>query len=300
MFTKICDYTIKEEFRTCSLENGIDIYTRIASKENGQKKTALFIHGGGSGGNHTIVTRASYWMMQKGLFGKMILPDRRGAGLSSPITEMMTYQDNAKDMSGLLDNLGIEEMVSVIGISYGGPIALTLAGIDPRIDEVLLVAASPSLRDVKGIWGFLYRHNLLQPIGRFFYKQILGKLEEEYSDFDEVYDVKNSSELKKLFIEKIKHLPKDRFESLMLENESTVNRHNRRIPVDIKIAVPVYRVIGTQDETWEVDVGKQYDEQIPNIETRYIDGATHKDVFFRAEEFYQTLYEMVDKGRQIS
>lgn len=293
MLSKIQDSSIKEVFNTYGINDSIKIYTRILSNQGDGGKTALFIHGGGSGGNHTIVTRPSYWMIQKGLFSRVILPDRRGAGLSSPLTKIMTYEDNAKDMKALLDAMGITEKLTVIGISYGGPIALTLAGIDSRIEEVILIASSPSLKAVKGLWGFMYRHNMLEPIVRKIYKRYIGKLDSSYPDFDDVYDLKNQSQLKKFFLEKIKHIEKDRFESLMLENASTCNLENQRIKKDFKIDVPVYRVIGTKDETWEMELGDEYKDQIPNMKTRYIQGAGHKDVFFKAAEFYDTLYSML-------
>lgn len=299
MLSIVKDSTIKEEFKAFNILPGVEIYTRILSKDGVTGKTALYIHGGGSGGNHTIVTRPSYWMLQKGIFSKMILPDRRGAGLSSPITKIMTYEDNAKDMKGLLDSMGITEKVTAIGVSYGGPIALTLAGIDSRIDEVILIASSPSLKEVKGLWGFMYRHSMLGSIVRSVYKKYVGKLDSTYPDFDEVYDIKNMAVLKKFFLEKIKHIPKDRFESLVLENDSTCSYDNQHISENIKVDVPVYRVIGTKDETWEVDTKDRYKNQIPDMKTRYIEGAGHKDVFFRATDFYDTLYEMIREDKKI-
>lgn len=295
MLSRVNDETIKTENKTYALSSGIQIYCKTLYKENSKNKTAIYIHGGGSGGNHTIVERPSYWMINKGMFGRIILPDRRGAGLSSPITQIMTYEDNAKDMKDLLDSVGIKEKITAIGVSYGGPIALTLAAIDPRVDEVVLVSSSPSLKPAKGIMGFLYKHNILEPIVKSVYRRIVGKLEASYADFDGVYDSKNISELKKLFLDGIKHTPKDRFESLMLENASTCSLDNQGISEDIHLNIPVYRVIGTRDETWEVDVGDLYKDRIPFITTAYIEGAGHKDVFFRAEEFYKSLYILHEK-----
>lgn len=292
MLSKVNDGSVKKKDAVYSLGNGIEIYCKSLYKEGSRGKTAIFIHGGGSGGNHTIITRPSYWMINKGLFSRIILPDRRGAGQSSPITKIMTYKDNAEDMKQLLNSMGVEEKVTAIGISYGGPIALTLAAIDPRIDEVILLSSSPSLKPARGIMGFLYKHNLLEPIVRKVYKKMIGKLDASYTDFDDIYDAKSVSELKKIFLDGIKHTPKDRFESLMLENASTCSLDNQGISGDIHLNIPVYRVIGTRDETWEVDMGDLYKDRIPFIKTSLIEGASHKDVFFRADEFYDALYDM--------
>ena len=137
------------------LPNGVALYAKTLMTTNRKKgKLAIFIHGGGSGGNHTIVYRPSCWLLNKGHFSTIILPDRRGAANSSPITSVMTYEDNAQDMKLLLDCMGIEEKITAIGISYGGPIALTLAAIDKRVDQVILIASSPSFKPARCIICF--------------------------------------------------------------------------------------------------------------------------------------------------
>lgn len=298
MLSIVQDPAIREEKGTYVLDNDVKIFCKSLVKEDAPiesalSKTAIYIHGGGSGGNHTIVQRPSYWLIEKGLFGKILLPDRRGAGWSSPLTKIMTYEDHARDMKDLLDSMGITQKITAIGVSYGGPIALELAAMDSRVDEVILVASSPSLQPAKGMMGFLYKHHLLEPIVRVVYKKIVGKLEEAYPDFDGIYDVENEAQLKSLFLDGMKHTPNDRFTSLLLENASTCNLDNQGIAEDVRLSIPVYRVIGTRDEVWEVDPGDLYQSRIPHMMTRYIQGASHKDVFFRAEEFYQALADLL-------
>jgi pimeloyl-ACP methyl ester carboxylesterase len=300
MLPKMHGSSIQEMTGFYEVTDGIQIYAQTLFKDQGDGKTALYIHGGGSGGNHTIVTRGARWMLHQGLFSRMILPDRRGAGLSSPLTRMMTYQDNARDMQGLLNCMDVKDKVTAIGISYGGPIALTLAAIDTRIDKVILIASSPSLKPVTGLWGFMYRHNMLEPLIRFSYKRYVGKLEPVYPNFDDVYEAKSTTQLARTFFEQIKHIPKERLESLILENASTCDLNNQGLAEDLQITVPVYRVIGNRDETWEVELGDIYREQIPFIKTAFIEGASHKDVFFRAQEFYSALYQLlVNRGSTV-
>ena len=145
---------VTEHVQHYHINNGINIYTCIVSTPI-QGNTALYIHGGGSGGNHTMIQRPAKWLIQQGFFNKIILPDRRGEGLSTPLTKKLSIKDHAKDMKALLNTLDIYENITVIGISYGGPIAIELASIDSRVEEIILMASSPSLREVKGIQGFL-------------------------------------------------------------------------------------------------------------------------------------------------
>lgn len=295
MIQKIQDSRVIEEAKTYELASGVHIHCLTAQRNDREGRTALYIHGGGSGGNHTIVKRPSLWMLQRGLFDRVIMPDRRGAGKSSPITKVMTYADNARDMKELLDSMGIHDKITAIGVSYGGPIALTLAAMDDRIEQVILVASSPSLKPAKGIMGYLYSHHMLEPIVGFVYKKIVGKLPEADGDFDAIYDAKNVGDLKKIFLKGIQSTPKNRLESLLLENASTCNLDNQGISADINLNIPVLRVIGTKDETWEVSLGETYTKRIPDIRTAYIEGAGHKDVFFRAEAFYTALENLMSK-----
>ncbi|KUO51171.1 MAG: hypothetical protein APF76_16910 [Desulfitibacter sp. BRH_c19] len=278
---------IKEEVQNYDIITGGSLYTRIISGKK-EGKTAIYIHGGGSGGNHTMLVRPSKWMIEKGLFNKVILPDRRGEGLSSPLTHKVTIKDHALDMKALLDVLDIKEKVTAIGISYGGPIALTLASHDQRVDEVILMASSPSLREVKGFKGYLYKHNLLEPIAKLFYKLNLGKKEIKYSNFEGVYDLESEKELIKLFTDAIKSTDKKMFESLILQNASTLDVDNSNIEQNIELKIPVYQVIGDKDEIWETDLNP-YIERFPNIKNVIIPGANHKASLLRASEFYEAL-----------
>jgi len=235
-----------------------------------------------------MIVRPSKWMIEKGLFSKVILPDRRGEGLSTPLTKKLTINDHALDMKNLLDVLEIKEKVTAIGISYGGPIALTLANMDNRIDEVILISSSPSLKDVKGLSGFLYKHNLLAPLVKAFYKLNLGKDKFQYSNFENVYDLKSEKDITKLFTDAIRHTDKKMYQSLMLQNESTLDKDNSSIEKDMKINVPIYQVIGDKDEIWEVDLSP-YAKRLPNVKRAIIPGANHKDCLLRAEEFYNAL-----------
>nr|WP_306770714.1 alpha/beta hydrolase [Isachenkonia alkalipeptolytica] len=287
------------------IAEGIQLYTRTvtgikAASKKEKGKTAIYIHGGGSGGNHTMLLRPGKWLIEQGLFNKVILPDRRGEGLSTPLKEKLTLKDHAKDMKGLLDTLGVAEKVTAIGISYGGPIALELAAMDERIDEVILMASSPSLKEVKGLQGFLYRHGLLEKITESFYKKNLGKLPMEYPDFEGVYDLRSNRELTKYFMDAMKKTDPAQMESLMLQNASTLDKENNGIGNAFTSDLPIYQVIGTRDEIWETDL-KDYQDRFPNIKSFHIPGEKHKGVILNAAPFYEGLKTIYNwEGRACS
>jgi pimeloyl-ACP methyl ester carboxylesterase len=282
------------------LESGTEIFAKTLKRDNNCGRTAIFIHGGGSGGNHTIVCRPSYWLMNRGLFSSVIMPDRRGAGKSSPITSVMSYEENAKDMKELLDSMGVTGDITAIGVSYGGPIALTLAAIDKRVKEVCLVASSPSLMPARGLVRILYKTGMLEKLAGSVYQKLIGTEESAYPDFDGAYLSKNEGDLKKIFLSAVRRTDKGRLDSLLLENASTCDVKNAAIDERFSIEVPVFRVIGTRDETWERELGTKYENRIPELVTSYIDGASHKDVFFRAPEFYKALEGLLNAGSELT
>lgn len=281
---------LTEKVQHYEVGNGIKLYTRIIAGAK-EGKTAIFIHGGGSGGNHTVLLRPAKWLIEQGLFSKVILPDRRGEGLSTPLMQKLVIKDHSMDMKALLNTLGINEKVTAIGLSYGGPIAIELASMDSRVDEIILMASSPSLRSVKGLQGFLYRTNLLEKITKQFYKKNLGKLPTDYPDFEKVYDLKNNNELTKFFVKAINHTDSKMLESLMLQNASTLDKSNSAISPNTKLDIPIFQVIGSKDEIWETDLG-DYKNQFTNIKSYIVEGEDHKGVLLNGELFYKGLKEI--------
>jgi len=289
MLENIHDEKIEEKSQVFHVSTGGSIHAKTVYRVGMEGATALFIHGGGSGGNHSMLTRAARWLVAKGAFSCVILPDRRGSGMSSPLEKSMTFSDNAADMQSLLDAMGVHGYITAMGISYGGPIALTLAAIDPRVNRVILVASSASLRSAKGFKGFLYRTNLLKPIIAVVYGKLVGSLPPSRADFDPIYDASSPTELKAIFMNAIKSTPKEHLESLLLENASTLDLRNQSIPENLVISVPVLKVIGELDEIWQVKEDSRIAARIPHLKTVIIQKARHQDCFFRADEFYQAI-----------
>jgi pimeloyl-ACP methyl ester carboxylesterase len=100
----------------------------------------LMIHGFGWG--------ARYWDPFVDAFGEhytIILPDLRGHGRSTGLQAAWSYKQAARDMFGLLDQLGIER-VSAIGYSAGGNTLIHMADQQPdRLSSMVLVAGGHRL-----------------------------------------------------------------------------------------------------------------------------------------------------------
>lgn len=106
----------------------------------------LFVHG------HPF--NRTMWQPQvKALAGRgyrVIVPDLRGYGHSTVVPGTTTLDTFARDLDALLDHLGLD-VVSVVGLSMGGQIALELYRLFPdRIDSLTLAATNPRAETRQG------------------------------------------------------------------------------------------------------------------------------------------------------
>jgi pimeloyl-ACP methyl ester carboxylesterase len=290
MLAKVVNPNIHAETCTIEIEPGVQIYTKVLQGPQRSGRTAIYIHGGGSGGNHTLIERPSRHMIQDGFFDTIILPDRRGDGASAPITQKHSVKDHARDMRALLNQMKVTGPITAMGVSYGGPIALDLAGIDPRVERVVLVASSPTLSSNNGIARFLLKTGLLKWIMNLTINSYLGKLPPAYTDFDPAYDAKNQGELVKAYTNALKRTPKDRRDSMLYSLQSTLDETKAGLDENVTIQAPIIQVVGERDEVWGSQLLPEYRRRFPNYTQVIVPGASiHKDVFLKPHLFQEKL-----------
>src|SRR3954465_12580590 len=64
-------------------------------------------------------------------FARLILFDKRGTGLSDPVTEVPTLEERIDDVRAVMDAAGSERAV-LFGISEGGPMSALFAATHPE------------------------------------------------------------------------------------------------------------------------------------------------------------------------
>src|ERR671923_774768 len=64
-------------------------------------------------------------------FARLILFDKRGTGLSDPVTEVPTLEQRVDDVRAVMDAAG-SERAAFFGISEGGPMSVLFAGTHPE------------------------------------------------------------------------------------------------------------------------------------------------------------------------
>lgn len=286
MLVKIPDKNITSQTMDYIIPGDIKLHTEILRGQGSIARRALFIHGGGVTGNHSIVRRPAMWLIDKGSFDEIILPDRRGAGESSPFTRLMTTGELATDMRLLLDEMKIGEPLTVIASSYGGPIALMLASIDKRIEKVILLASSPVLTLTKGVLKVPHEMGLLLPPVKFIIRFFTGQARYNgYVDLDFIYDITSVTGYIRAQIDILRKMKKGGISSMLLQAESVFLEENMSLSSKVSVDVPVVQVIGERDRVWEKNISAKYLKSMPLFHQVIIKDASHKDIFMRADEF---------------
>jgi pimeloyl-ACP methyl ester carboxylesterase len=283
------------------------LYHEARAAPGAPGRLLLFIHGGAAATNHTIVERPSRWLIDRDLFDTILLPDRRGCGASSPMDHMLTFEEQAEDMQALLDVMGIEKPLTVMGISYGGPIALVQGYKDDRVERVILWASSPTLDELSFPYNLLVKTGLMSWYLRLTYKRHVGKKEPQYPDYDFVYEMqtremqtremqtREMQNSKKATWEKWKeilnHTPAERLDSMLLELASMFNPPNRAIPDEVVLDIPVLQIIGSEDETWGRGMPEKYRARFHDFTQVILPDVGHKDALWKADLFLDALAE---------
>ncbi|MBK6865286.1 MAG: alpha/beta hydrolase, partial [Ideonella sp.] len=71
-------------------------------------------------------------------FARIVLLDRRGTGLSDPVSDPPTIEERMDDVRAVLDAVGWER-AAIWGISEGGPMAMVFAATYPDRTKALLL-----------------------------------------------------------------------------------------------------------------------------------------------------------------
>jgi len=292
---KIEDPAIKAEEKKIKVKDGLELFVKILSKDNKANKTCLYIHGGAFAGNHTMIERPAKWLMQKDCFDKMILIDRRGDGRSSNLSEKYTLKQESEDIKILLDKLNIEEKLTAIGNSYGGPISLLLSQIDNRIEKVILSASSPTLWHAILPLHILFKINLLSPLIKFISYLITGRKSKKFIDLDFIYDLKHSYEYHKIFSTTLIHSSREELKNIYLKIDSVLMRENLELSKEIVFEIPVLQVIGDKDEFWGKSFPEEYLSNFPNLKRIELEGRKHRNVFMEAEIYHKPMIDFIKK-----
>jgi pimeloyl-ACP methyl ester carboxylesterase len=104
-------------------------------------KAIVCVHGAGG--------QAEQWKHQIEYFSqryRMIAPDLRGHGQSEQPRSAYSLDEFLEDFAQLLERLQVSEPFILMAHSFGGPIALTFAAMQPqRVSKLVLIATAPEI-----------------------------------------------------------------------------------------------------------------------------------------------------------
>lgn len=260
-------------------------------------RTAMFLHGSRLGANHTLVERPARWLIARELFDQVILPDLRGSGASSVLARPFALDDQADDLRRLLDRMNIPGPLTVLGLDTGGPVGLALAGLDSRVECVVLVASGPQRAPFSGLAGFLLRTGLLRPLLNREVRRSVGLAAPGQANFDPAYDAHTPRQMATVFSETIKHIPAERIDSLLYLSEAETTPRAVSISPTLRLEIPILQLIGENDEVWGGELSADLRRRLPNLHRREVPGAViHKDVYFKAEAYYHVLFDFLKEA----
>jgi len=237
-----------------------------------ERPTAFLLHGG-PGGDHTGFKPAFSPLADK---MQLVYVDHRGQGRSARgPKETYTLDNNVEDLEALRQHLGLGPVV-VIGVSYGGMVALTYASRYPAsVSHLIAVVTSPSYR-------FLERA-----------KQILAERGNEaqkaMGDILWAGAFENEEQLREYY-EVMGPLYSLKFDA----NEARTRRQRGILSVDAinvgfgdflrtyditddlaKITAPTLVIAGRHDWICPPDLSEEIASKIPNADLRIFENSSH-------------------------
>lgn len=104
---------------------------------------------------------------------RIVTFDKRGTGLSDPVTRIPPLDERMDDLHAVMDAAGLDSPVSLFGISEGGPMSILFAATFPeRVRSLVLYGTAPRFTEQLPDWPWGHspaKHQatrtILTPIG---------------------------------------------------------------------------------------------------------------------------------------
>jgi hypothetical protein len=172
-----------------------------------------------------------------------------------------------------------------------------LAHLDSRVQCAALIASAPQRAALYGPAEWLARAGLLRHLLNWEIRRSIGKTDPPRPvNFDPAYDAHSPRDMTRAFSEALRSIPAERGDSLMAISDSELDPAAVSVPPDLRLEIPILQVIGEVDEVWGGELPLGTLERFPNLRRVVIKGAyIHKDVFFKAEAFFEALVALLEK-----
>lgn len=254
---------------------------KMAYDEAGSGIPLLFIHG--------YPLNRRMWQPQLDALAqdaRVIAPDLRGHGDSTPTEGTYTMDLLAEDCAKLLDHLNIHEKIVLCGLSMGGYISFAFARNYPDRLAGLILTATRAAADTEE--GKLNRQRSIQlakeqgiePIIETMLQRVLSPR-----------TLQNNPAL----VQTVRQIMQRTSLSAVLGDlQGMMERIDSR-PFLKQIAVPTLIIHGKDDALIPVDEARAMQEAIPNCQLVLLEGAGHLPNLEASEPFNQAVREFIKK-----
>ena len=207
---------------------------------------------------------------------RVIAPDLRGFGESTPFTKSPSVDTAASDVAALLDELGITEPAIVAGISMGGYVALAFARRHPRRLRALVLCDTRAEADDAA--GRAAREQTIalvreKGVGALVEKMLPKLVRDAGSDL--------AAEIRRIASSQPAAAVADALRMMRDRPDST--------PGLASITVPTLVVVGAEDAITPPPLSEKLASSIPGARLETIADAAHLAPFEKPEEFARLL-----------
>jgi len=250
--------------------------TELFVQETGSGTPLLLIHG-------LMVSGEMYRPALPGLaqHHHLIVPDLRGYGHSRALPGPYTVTQLADDLARLLDDLGIDTAVDVLGYSQGGAVAQQLAYARPDRVRGLVLACTYA-------YNMLSLREHMEGIALPWLIRILGLRRLAGMVSGAGGGARMSPEIERWF----QGILTDNDQSRMVEASQAMTAFDSRPWLD-QIVCPTLVIAGAEDTAVPLAHAQMLVQGIPGAQLRMVDGAGHTLLWTHTEVFTKLVNEFL-------
>ncbi len=211
-----------------------------------------------------------------------IMPEIRGHGHSTELTEPSTVELFKDDMVALLDHLEIEQSI-VAGHSLGGFIAQQMAlDVPDRLKGLILIATAPMV-DVEGAIAQI-------ELGKLAYgltpkEAVMKLLDFEFYNSEKIRNTPGMVDFLVFHAEESQRLANSHGSA-----QGAAAKFNVQDRIN-EIHLPTLVIFGAQDKTFPPRWADFYKENLPNVSIKLIDKTSHSIQLEQPEELVEAIAE---------
>lgn len=228
---------------------------------------------------HAFPLSGAMWRAQIDLFAKeykVIAPNLRGIGETSPFADAPSIDQMADDIAALLNEMRLAEPIVLCGISMGGYVAMAFARRHPQRLRALVLCDTRAEADTVEEQG--KRDEMIRFASTNSSSDVFAKMAPDILG-------ETTRETKAALVQKIAELSSDHNPQALANLLRALRDRPDATPHLAKIKVPTLVLVGHEDTVAPPTAARTLAKQIPNAQLHLIPQAGHLSNLERPQEF---------------